>query len=157
MGRIVQIAVLVLALVLALPALAREAVPTDQDPVAAERAMKLALTLRCLVCQNESIAESHAGLAQDLRRQIREQIAAGRSDAQIVEYMENRYGDFVLYDPPLDARTALLWSGPALMLLAGLVAFARQLRRMARPSPGMSAEDQRRAEAVLARAAQEAR
>ena len=74
--------------------------------------------LRCLVCQNQTIADSHADLAQDLKRQIREQIRAGRSDAEIVDYMVARYGDFILYRPPFKATTALLWMGP-FALLAG--------------------------------------
>ena len=90
----------VLLLTAAPLASAGEAVPTENDPVAAARAVHLANELRCLVCQNQSIAESNAELAVDLRRQIREQIAAGRSDGEIVDFMVARYGDFVLYRPP---------------------------------------------------------
>ncbi len=97
---------------------AADAVPTEKDSVAASRAVKLAEKLRCLVCQNQTIADSNAELAQDLRRQVHEQIAAGKSDDEIVDYMVARYGDFVLYQPPVKATTVLLWAGPALLLLA---------------------------------------
>ena len=84
-----------------LAAFAADAVPTEKDPVSAERAVKLGEKLRCLVCQNQTIGESNAELAVDLRRQVREQIAAGKSDEDIIQYMVARYGDFVLYQPPL--------------------------------------------------------
>jgi cytochrome c-type biogenesis protein CcmH len=123
------------ASIAATPAAASEAKPTAQDPVAAARAVSLAHQLRCLVCQNQSIAESNAELAVDLRRQIDEQIAAGRSDREIVDYMTARYGDFVLYRPPLNAATFLLWFGPALLLLAGVWALRRLLRARAQAAP----------------------
>jgi len=132
----------------ALPAFAKDAQPTDQDPVAAGRAVRLAEQLRCLVCQNQSIAESNAELAVDLRRQISEQIAAGRSDGEIVDFMVQRYGDFVLYRPPFKAATLLLWLGPALLLLAGLWALARALRRR-----GRAPDERPLSEAERARAA----
>src|SRR3954470_10775888 len=102
---------------LPLAAFAAQAIPTDKDPVSAARAVKLAEKLRCLVCQNQSIADSNAELAQDLRRQINEQIAAGNSDDQILDFMVARYGDFVLYQPPVKGTTLLLWGAPALLLL----------------------------------------
>src|SRR5438045_4752514 len=111
-----NIAPLVFAAALALmpiAASAADAVPTEKDPVSAKRAVKLAEKLRCLVCQNQSIADSNAELANDLRLQIREQIAAGKTDDEIATYMVNRYGDFVLYQPPVKATTILLWGGPA--------------------------------------------
>jgi cytochrome c-type biogenesis protein CcmH len=111
-----------------LAALAADAVPTEQDPVAAARAVKLSEKLRCLVCQNQSIAESNAELAVDLRRQINEQIAAGKTDEQIVSYMVARYGDFVLYQPPVKSTTLLLWVGPGLLVLLGFFVLARTLR-----------------------------
>jgi cytochrome c-type biogenesis protein CcmH len=95
-----------------------------------ERRMKsLAEELRCLVCQNQTIADSNAPLAADLRDQIRAQIAQGRSDAEIRAYMVERYGDFVLYRPPLKATTALLWIGPFALLAAGIAVFVRIARR----------------------------
>ncbi|WP_426323244.1 cytochrome c-type biogenesis protein [Pseudoduganella sp. R-43] len=85
------------------------------------RTMALAEELRCLVCQNQSLADSHAPLALDLRQQIHQQLAQGRSEQQVVDFMVQRYGDFVLYEPPLNASTALLWFGPMLLLAAGFL------------------------------------
>jgi cytochrome c-type biogenesis protein CcmH len=133
-----------------LAAHAGEAVPTANDPVAAERAVHLANELRCLVCQNQSIAESNAELAVDLRRQIREQIAAGKSDREITDFMVARYGDFVLYRPPLKLSTVLLWLGPLLLLVAGCVVLARQLRaRRNTGPPELTPEERRRAQRML--------
>jgi cytochrome c-type biogenesis protein CcmH len=130
---------------------AREAPPAADDPVLEARAMKLAAELRCLVCQNQSLAESHADLAIDLKNQVREQLRAGRSDAEIRDYMVQRYGDFVLYSPPLKATTALLWAGPFVLLLAGavgLVAYLRRRRQLV-AQPALSAEEQARARSLL--------
>jgi cytochrome c-type biogenesis protein CcmH len=134
------------------PALAANAVPTAQDPVAQSRAVKLSEQLRCLVCQNQTIAESNADLALDLRQQIREQIAAGKSDEEIIQYMVNRYGDFVLYKPPFKATTLLLWLGPALLLVGGVIVLVRVLRaRNAAAEPAaLSAEERERAARLLA-------
>ena len=129
MMRLIFALLAALALQTALPVLAADAVPTEMDPVKAARAVKLAEKLRCLVCQNQTIADSNAELANDLRTQIREQIAAGKSDEQILEYMTNRYGDFVLYQPPFKATTILLWLGPAILLLGGLAILLRNLAR----------------------------
>lgn len=85
--------------------------------------------LRCLVCQNQNIADSHAELAQDLRRKVYEMITAGKTDEQIVDYMTDRYGDFVLYRPPLNPKTMILWLAPILTVLSGLVGFGFLLRR----------------------------
>lgn len=148
-----RIATLVLALALMAPVAARaaDAVPTEMDPVKAARAVKLAEKLRCLVCQNQSIADSNAELANDLRGQIREQIAAGRSDDEIVSYMVNRYGDFVLYQPPLKMTTVLLWAGPALLLVGGALVLARNLRRrQAAADVVLTDEEKARAERLLA-------
>lgn len=98
------------------------------DPVLEARVMKLSEELRCLVCQNQSIAESNAELAQDLRRQVREMLAAGKRDDDVRAFMVERYGDFVLYEPPLKTSTVLLWLGPAALLLAALGAFLWRLR-----------------------------
>jgi len=136
-----------------LPLFAADAVPTDKDSVAAARAVRLGEKLRCLVCQNQTIEDSNAELAQDLRQQIREQIAAGKTDEQIVEYMVARYGDFVLYQPPLKPTTWLLWAGPALLLLVGVaVAVRAQRARAARGTgePPLSAEEHERARRLLA-------
>ena len=120
-----------LALLLALPlaASAKEAAPASDDPVLEARVMRIAAELRCLVCQNQTIADSHADLAQDLRQQVREMLQKGQGDAQIIDYMTQRYGDFVLYRPPVKSTTALLWYGPALLMLGGLGVLAVVLRR----------------------------
>jgi cytochrome c-type biogenesis protein CcmH len=104
------------------------------DPVALDaqqelRYQALSLELRCLVCQNQNIADSHAPLAEDLRNQVRTQLAAGRSDEQIKQYMTDRYGDFVLYKPPFKWETMLLWLGPALLVMLGLSVALLRLRR----------------------------
>ena len=104
-----------------------------QDDAALEaRLQAIAGELRCVVCQNQSVADSQAPLAEDLRQRIREQLKAGRSPEEIRRYMTDRYGDFVLYRPPVNARTALLWFGPGLLLLAGLVALVVVRRRRSR-------------------------
>lgn len=91
--------------------------------------MAISEQLRCLVCQNQTIADSHADLAVDLRNQVREKIQQGMSDKEIYDYMVQRYGDFVLYRPPLQTTTALLWFGPFLLLIAGLIFLGMKLRR----------------------------
>ncbi|MEG0821158.1 MAG: cytochrome c-type biogenesis protein [Burkholderiaceae bacterium] len=107
---------------------ASEGVPTALDPVANKRAVAISEQLRCLVCQNQSIAESNAELAVDLKNQVNEQIKAGKSDQQIVDFMVERYGDFVLYKPPFKAQTVILWVGPAVLLIVGLGVFFMNLR-----------------------------
>ena len=132
-------------------ALAQTAQPTTADPVSNKRAVALSEELRCLVCQNQSIADSNAELAVDLRRQIREQIAQGHSDQQIVDYMVERYGDFVLYRPPLKATTLVLWMGPPLLFFLGLwllLLYLRQRRSHTEVQP-LSSEDRARAAALL--------
>ena len=144
------IPLLFLIAVLPLSAAGGEAVPTENDPVAAVRAVQLSNELRCLVCQNQSIAESNAELAVDLRRQIREQIAAGKSDREIVDFMVARYGDFVLYRPPWKLTTVLLWLGPLLLVAAGCVVLARQLRARRNAGPAeLTPEERRRAQRML--------
>src|SRR6266568_1348579 len=100
--------------VVALPAFANNAAPAADDPALEARMTHIASELRCLVCQNQTIADSNADLAQDLRRQVREMLRTGDDDAKIIAYMTERYGDFVLYRPPVKATTLLLWFGPAL-------------------------------------------
>jgi cytochrome c-type biogenesis protein CcmH len=113
-------------------ALANEAAPLAADPVLEARMTRITAELRCLVCQNQTIADSNADLAVDLRRQVREMLRQGDDDAKIIQYMTDRYGDFVLYRPPVKATTMLLWFGPALMLLFGFGALAVVMRRRAR-------------------------
>ena len=129
---------------------AADAVPTEMDPVKAARAVKLADKLRCLVCQNQTIADSNAELANDLRGQIREQIAAGRTDDEILTYMVDRYGDFVLYQPPFKATTVLLWAGPALLLFGGVFILLRNLRRQPAAEASLTDEERERAKRLLA-------
>jgi cytochrome c-type biogenesis protein CcmH len=130
------LAALACALTLALPlwAIAADAAPAADDPVLEARVLAIAGELRCLVCQNQTIADSHADLAQDLRRQVREMIVQGKTDREIIDYMTARYGDFVLYRPPLKATTALLWFGPALLFAGGIVGLVVVLRRRSRMS-----------------------
>lgn len=122
------------------------------DPVAEKRLQHLSEELRCLVCQNQNIADSNAELAQDLRREIRGMIQAGKSDKEIIDFMVVRYGDFVLYRPPVKGITLLLWGGPLVLLLLGLFVLQRYLRqrarRMADDRP-LSAAEAGRAEALL--------
>ena len=127
------------------------------DPVQEARARDLMKELRCLVCQNQSIDESDADLAKDLRIIVRERIAAGDSDADVRRFLVARYGDWILLDPPLKARTLVLWLGPfALVILAGAVIWWRSRHRMPVPPPApLSAEEQARLQALLAAADQE--
>ncbi|MFP4080567.1 MAG: cytochrome c-type biogenesis protein [Ectothiorhodospira sp.] len=104
------------------------------DPALDARYRDLLHELRCTVCQNQSLADSNAGLAQDLRREVREQLRSGASDQRITEYMVARYGDFVLYRPPFSPRTMLLWTGPFLLLALGLMVLVLAARRSRRAS-----------------------
>jgi cytochrome c-type biogenesis protein CcmH len=143
---------LVLSLLVACsPGFAREAAPTAADVVVEKRMVAISEELRCLVCQNESLAGSQADLAKDLRREIREQIAQGKSDKEILDFMTGRYGDFVRYRPPLKGTTFLLWFGPFLLLVAGIAALAIILRRRGKrvAEATLSAEELKRAEALL--------
>lgn len=129
---------LVLVLALGLPGLAQQA-PQEA------RLRLLEEKLRCLVCQNQSLADSPAGLAEDLRRTLREQVKSGRSDQEILDFMVARYGDFVLYEPPFKATTALLWVGPFVLLALALVTLAAMARRRrnATAEPDLGAEERR--------------
>lgn len=143
---------LILSLLIACsPGYAREAAPTAADVVVEKRMVAISEELRCLVCQNESLAGSQADLAKDLRREIREQIAQGKSDKEILDFMTGRYGDFVRYRPPLKGTTFLLWFGPFLLLVAGIAALGIILRRRGKRvvETTLSAEEQKRAEALL--------
>jgi cytochrome c-type biogenesis protein CcmH len=113
-------------------ATAKEAVPAVEDPVLEAKLVRIAAELRCLVCQNQTIADSNADLAVDLRRQVREMLQRGDSEREILDYMTARYGDFVLYRPPLKGSTAVLWFGPALLLFVGAGVLFFILRRRSR-------------------------
>ncbi|MGM9516780.1 cytochrome c-type biogenesis protein [Roseateles sp. DB2] len=124
--------VLAVIMALALPARASEARDSADDPALEARMLHVASQLRCLVCQNQTIADSHAGLAVDLRREIRSLLAQGRSETEVLQFMTERYGDFVLYRPPVDARTWLLWFGPLALLAVAAGGLWLHLRGRAR-------------------------
>ena len=121
-------------LAVGMPAVAIDSEAAFDDPVLQHRYEAINRELRCLVCQNQTIADSNATLAQDLRREVREMIAAGKTDAEIREFMIERYGDFVLYRPRMTAQNFLLWAAPALLLLVGAVVVVRVVRRKAQES-----------------------
>jgi cytochrome c-type biogenesis protein CcmH len=120
-----------LVIILLIPSLvaAEEARPLADNPQVEARLKTLAVELRCLVCQNQTLADSNAPLAEDLRREVREMIAKNMSDREIIDFLVQRYGDFVLYRPPWKATTTLLWLGPFLLLIAGATALVLALRR----------------------------
>lgn len=123
---------------------AGDAVPTAQDPHHEARLKALAGELRCLVCQNQTLADSNAPLAKDLRQAMRAMIAANMSDADITEYLVARYGDFVLYRPPMNTTTVFLWVGPFLLLGVGLVTLGVALHRRRRRLSNMPFTDAER-------------
>ena len=108
---------------------ANEASPLAENPQVEARLKTLAVELRCLVCQNQTLADSNAPLAEDLRREVREMIAKDMSDKEIIDFLVTRYGDFVLYRPPLKTTTTLLWVGPFLLLIGGATALVFALRK----------------------------
>ena len=128
-------------------AVAGEAAPAAEDPQVEARMLKITSELRCLVCQNQTVADSHSGLAEDLRREVRAMIKRGASDDEIRRFMTDRYGDFVLYRPPLKTTTALLWVGPGVLLVGGLAILAIVLRRRSRLAADRFEPDEAEAEA----------
>lgn len=131
-------------------ALAKEAQP-NEDPQIEQRMKLLTEQLRCMVCQNETLDASRADLAENLRKEIREQIKAGKSDQEIIAFLTQRYGDYVLYNPPVKKTTYLLWFGPFVLLIGGTVVLYRYLknrREMIKDSP-LTAEERKRAEEIL--------
>lgn len=131
---------------------AGEAKLLAEDPAAEARLKHLAVELRCLVCQNQTLADSNAPLAEDLRREVREMIAKNMSDEEIIDFLVQRYGDFVLYRPPWKATTTLLWVGPFLLLGAGAAALVVALKRRAQRQPvemPVTDEERRRVEQLL--------
>ena len=144
---------LVACLMLGRAAAAAEARPLYADPAVEQRMLSITGELRCLVCQNESLADSQADLARDLRAQVRGLIRKGLSDRQIVAYLVQRYGDYVRYRPPFDAETALLWLGPFALLAAGLLVLLTQIRAGARRDSGtLDPTSLQRARELLSRA-----
>jgi cytochrome c-type biogenesis protein CcmH len=148
-----RLLVLLLAALACTLALAKEAAPLADDPVVEQRLIAISEEMRCLVCQNESLAGSRAELAQDLRRELRELIRAGKSDAEIKEFMVSRYGDFVLYRPPVKPTTWLLWAGPFVLMIGGVIALLVYLRRRGQAVAGgdaaLSDDDRKRVQALL--------
>ncbi len=139
-------------LMLAGTVLAKEAAPLAADEAVEKRLVSIAEELRCLVCQNESLAASRADLAEDLRREVRNLIKQGKSDQEIKDFLVSRYGDFVLYRPPVKPTTWLLWAGPFLLMVGGiaaLIAFLRRRSAQVAPTAELSDEDRKRAEALL--------
>jgi cytochrome c-type biogenesis protein CcmH len=130
---------------------AKEAVPVAENPEIEQRMLALSEELRCLVCQNETIAASRADFANDLRREIREQISANKSDKEIIDFLVARYGDFVLYRPPVKSTTMFLWFGPFILLLAGAVVLVVYLKRRRKriEEPVLSEQQLKQAEALL--------
>ena len=134
-----------------LPAVHAQVAQPLEDPAIEQRMKHLTKELRCLVCQNETLADSQAPLAEDLRREIREQMKAGKSDQEILAYATQRYGDFVLYNPPVKATTYLLWFGPFVLLLSGtafLYRYVKRRRELIEDEP-LTVEERRRAEKLL--------
>jgi cytochrome c-type biogenesis protein CcmH len=133
---------------------AKDAAPLADDPAVEQRLLNIAEEMRCLVCQNESLAASRADLAVDLRRELREQIRQGRSDDEIREFMVSRYGDFVLYRPRVQPVTWLLWAGPFVLMVAGVVVLMVYLRRRGRitAQASLSPDEASRADALLGEA-----
>jgi cytochrome c-type biogenesis protein CcmH len=131
-------------------ALAKEAQP-NEDPKIEQRMKTLTEQLRCLVCQNETLADSRADLAEDLRKQIREQIRAGKTDQEIIAFLTERYGDFVLYNPPVKKTTYLLWFGPFVLLIVGtgvLYRYVKSRRETIKETP-LTAAERKQAEEIL--------
>ncbi|HEY8023211.1 MAG TPA: cytochrome c-type biogenesis protein [Burkholderiaceae bacterium] len=129
--------------------LADEAKPIGDDPVLEKHVQTLTEQLRCLVCQNMTIADSHAPLAIDLKNQVREKLARGMSDQEVVDYMVARYGDFVLYRPPVKSTTWLLWFGPFLLMLGGFAFLFWKLKSRDKQDDSASAADLQRAGEML--------
>ena len=131
---------------------AKEAAPMAENPVIEARVMALANELRCLVCQNQTLADSHSDLASDLRREMREMAEKGMSDKEIAEFMVNRYGDFVLYRPPLKATTLVLWFGPFVLLAIVAIMLLRYLRtrrQQVAAQVNLSEDERKKAEVLL--------
>lgn len=148
---------LVFLVLLACFALANAQAPPTDDAAIEQRLVNLSKELRCLQCQNQTLADSPSGLAEDLRREIREQMKAGKTDQEIITFLTQRYGQFILYKPRVTPVTYLLWFGPFVLLLTGLAILFRYIkqRRDMIPETSLSADERRRAEELLASVSRE--
>jgi len=143
---------LIMMVLLSMPLLAEEAKLLASDPLLEIQVHRLSTQLRCLVCQNQTLADSDAPLAEDLRVEIREMAAQGKSDDEIIDYLVARYGDFVLYRPPVKATTVLLWVGPFLLLVAGLIGLSLILRNCQKQiTPPLNMEESRKLAELLSK------
>ena len=133
----------------AVSAQVKEAPLVSANPELEKRVMALSEELRCLVCQNQTLADSHAELAMDLKQQVREKLASGMSDKDVVDYMVERYGDFVMYRPPMKGSTFLLWFGPFVLLVGGILVLGRKLSRRQVPQADMPDTELKRAASLL--------
>lgn len=131
LNRVVSITGFVLLLLLLIPLTgwSKEAIPVAKDPEIEKRMLALTMDLRCLVCQNEPISDSRAEFSNDIRREIREQIKANKTDEEIIQFLVDRYGDFILYNPPVKSTTVMLWFGPAILFVIALGALIVHLKR----------------------------
>ena len=131
-------------------AMAQEPATMNREDQALEKRVRdLSSELRCLVCQNQTLADSHAPLAVDLRNQVREQLKSGKSERDVIDFLVARYGDFVLYRPPLKGNTLLLWAGPFILLAFGLLLLFLRIRRKVPAEPELSEADRARAAKLL--------
>lgn len=142
---------LLLIFIVSSSAWSKEAIPVAEDPEIEKRMLALTMDLRCLVCQNESIADSRADFSNDIRREIRTQIKANKSDQEIIQFLVDRYGDFVLYNPPVKPTTILLWFGPVALFVVGLGSLVVYLRRRREQieEVSLSEAELKKAEALL--------
>lgn len=146
-----RVSILLLVLISLVPMARAKDAQSVEDPQIAARMQALTQQLRCLVCQNETLADSRADLAEDLRKEIREQMKAGKTDQEIIAFLTQRYGDFVLYKPPVQPTTYLLWFGPFVLLLIGIVVLVGYLIyriRAIRETP-LTADEHKRAQELL--------
>ncbi len=133
-----------------LPLHAKEAAPMISDPEIASRMAAMTLKLRCLVCQGQSVADSHSDFSNDIRREIQKLMSAGKTDAEVIDFLVQRYGDFILYEPPVKGVTMMLWFGPFILLIVAVIVLITVLKRRIRSrEPELSAEDIARAEQLL--------
>ncbi|GKS69183.1 cytochrome c-type biogenesis protein CcmH [Nitrosomonas sp. PY1] len=142
---------LVVLMLISAPSWSKEAIPVAEDPEIEKRMLAITVDLRCLVCQNESIADSRADFSNDMRREIRQKIKENKSDQEIIQFLVDRYGDFVLYNPPIKPTTMLLWFGPILLFVIGLISLLTYLKRRREQieEVSLSEAEQKKAEALL--------